>query len=394
MSTWPVLALAALMVHACLAQVIVDLSAPLAEAGNMNANPGATALHRTRSRDIFGFAVVKKGALVAAAPETATRNVYSVTKTFVATMIGQLVQQGRLSVTTTLEVALPGVNWAQVEGASDKKAITIGQMLSMTSGLRNFCVWPGPQDTIEATLNSPKFVSDQVGRHFYLCSCAILSYVIHRQTGKTPLQFAEDEFFPALGITRSVAWQPTHGSDGIQATGHGLVLGPLELAKLGQLYRQGGVTDTSMTTQLLPAAFVVASSADQLEQRIPSSALDFLGSACKFKSAGAGYGYMKWIFSTSSGPVDCAVGHGGQFICSWPDLDVIIAVTSSDDTDYTSSCQLLDLVASGLDFDGNDTSSGGWATDQTASPVASRAPLTSLLLASASFIVNGILQAS
>ena len=75
-----------------------------------------------------------------------------------------------------------------------------------------------------------------------------------------------------------------------------------------------------------------------------------LGTACKFKSAGAGYGYLKWLFTTESGPIDCAMGHQGQFICTWPDLDLIVAITSSDSTGYTSSCQLLDRVAAGLDF--------------------------------------------
>ena len=66
---------------------------------------------------------------------------------------------------------------------------------------------------------------------------------------------------------------------------------------------------------------------------------------------------MKWLFSTASGQADCALGHQGQFICTWPDLDVIIAITSRDSTDYTSSCELLDLVASGLDFDAEVSSS-------------------------------------
>ena len=208
------------------------------------------------------------------------------------------------------------------------------------------CLSYGAQDTVEAVLSSPTFSSGLVGRHYYLCSGSILCYVIHQQTGKTPLQYAHDELFPALGITTSVTWQPTHGSNGIQEGGHGLVLGPLELAKLGQLYRQGGVTGAG--TQLIPATFTEASRTDQLSSRIPSTSLSYLGAACSFKSAGAGYGYLKWLFTTQSGPVDCALGHQGQFICTWPDLDVIVAITSSVATDYHSSCLLLDQIAAGL----------------------------------------------
>lgn len=360
-------ALVALGVHVGHAQVTVDLSAPFAQASNLNANPGADALHKAKKWDVYGFAVVQAGALVASAPAAEQTNVWSVTKTWVATLIGQLVQQGRLDLTTTLEVALPDADWSAVSAATDKQAITIAQMLSMSSGLSNYCNFPGDQTTVEAVLNSPTFEHRYIGKHFYLCSCAILSYVIHRQTGKTPLEFASDELFPALGIARNVTWQPVYGSDGIQESGLGLHLGPLELAKLGQLYRQGGVTGGNATARLLPASFTAASSIDQLEERISLWSLGYLGSACRFKSAGAGYGFMKWIFQTESGPADCALGHQGQFICSWPELDLIIAITSRDDTDYTSSCELLDLVASGLDFQRETTTTNAltWTTATT-----------------------------
>ena len=75
------------------------------------------------------------GALVASAGPSSIENVWSVTKTWVATLIGILLQKGLLSTTSTLESALPSVNWGSVTSAADKKKITIGQLLSMSSGL-------------------------------------------------------------------------------------------------------------------------------------------------------------------------------------------------------------------------------------------------------------------
>ena len=322
-----------------------------------NANAGASRLQSAQQLDVLGFAVVKNGQLVASSAARERQNVYSVTKTFVATLIGIMIQNGDLTVSTTLEAALPNVNWAQVSSANEKRAITIGQMLSMSSGLTANCYSYGPQGTVEQTLSSPQFSAAQVGRHNYLCSGSILSYVIYQLTGRTPLQYANEHLFPALGISRSITWSPTYGANGIHEAGHGLVLDPIELAKLGSLYRQGGVTGGNSSTQLIPASFATASNVDQLTQRISSWSLFYLGQRCVFKSSGAGYGYMKWLFSTASGQADCALGHQGQFICTWPDLDVIIAITSRDSTDYTSSCELLDLVASGLDFDADVSSS-------------------------------------
>ena len=337
-----------------LTQVTVDLSLPFAAAPNHNANPGAAALHNAMRSDIYGFAVIKNGTLVASVGPSDVRNVYSVTKTFVGILIGIMVQRGLLNLTTTLETALPTANWNSVSSANAKRAITIEQMLSMSSGLQASCFNYGPQSTVEAVLNSPAFRSDQVGRFSYLCSGSILSYVILRMTGSTPLAYANNELFPVLGITRTVTWTPVHGSDGVHETGHGLILGPVELAKLGQLYRQGGVTGSGEASaqQLIPMTFVRDSSNDQLARRIGASYLTYLGSACTFKSSEAGYGYMKWLFTTAAGQADCALGHQGQFICTWPDLDLVVAITSTDRTDYTSSCQLLDLVATGsLDFE-------------------------------------------
>jgi len=330
---------------------VIDLSQPFAQSENHNANPGASVLLNAQRSDVLGFAVVKAGQLVASSAASERQNVWSVTKTWVATAIGILVQNNILNVSTTLEAALPDVNWNAVSAANAKRAITIEQMLSMSSGLTAPCLAYGPQGTVEQALNSPQFTASQVGRQNYLCSGSILSYVIYQQTGRTPLQYASEHLFPSLGISRSVAWSPAHGSNSINEAGHGLVLAPFELAKLGSLYRQGGVTGGASSTQLIPSSFVAASSVDQLAQRIPASYFSYLGMRCTFKSNGAGYGYMKWIFTTASGPADCAQGRAGQFICTFPDLDVIIAITSRGTTDYSSSCELLDLVASGLDFD-------------------------------------------
>eukprot|EP00928_Gymnodinium_smaydae_P020893 TRINITY_DN18083_c0_g1_i1.p1 TRINITY_DN18083_c0_g1~~TRINITY_DN18083_c0_g1_i1.p1 ORF type:complete len:399 (+),score=69.08 TRINITY_DN18083_c0_g1_i1:67-1263(+) len=339
--------------------IVMDLSLPLPKAANYNNNQGAAALYEAKASDVLGFAVLKDGLLVAGAEPASVENIHSVTKTWVATLIGVMVNKGILNVSMTLETALPRVDWNAVQSGSSKKHITIAQMLSMSSGLRcceDGCYEFGPQSTVEEVLDTPMFIASRVGYHFYLCSGSILSYVIFQLTGKTPLQYAKDELFPYLGIAEEVTWTPAHGKDQIHETGGGMVLGTLELAKLGAFYLQDGLTGPD-GVQLLSEAYVNASVTDHLTAPIPADFFSWLGSGCVFKSGGAGYGYLKWLFNTSSGPVDCAIGIGGQFICTWRQHHLIIAITSSGSTDYSSSCKLLDLVASGLDFDGIDSSS-------------------------------------
>ena len=98
---------------------------------------------------------------------------------------------------------------------------------------------------------------------FYLCSSAILGYVIHEVTGQTPLEYATAQLFPALGIAGAVQWTPAYGADGINECGHGLYLPPLSLAKLGLLYRQRGVPAPGAAA-LLSSSFVDDSVTNQL----------------------------------------------------------------------------------------------------------------------------------
>ena len=177
---------------------IIDLSGNLPVATNHNANPGASALRDAAVKDdILGYAVVKGGELVASAGPTWEENVWSVTKTWVATLIGIMMQKGIIAPTTTLETALPSVDWNAVASSEKKKAITIAQIMSMSSGLKASCDYYGAQDTVESVLNSPTFADGEVGSFNYLCSGSILSYVIYQQTGKTPLTYAREElFFP------------------------------------------------------------------------------------------------------------------------------------------------------------------------------------------------------
>ena len=329
--------------------VVVDLSATFPVASNHNANPGATALSDAFvANDVLGYAVVKGGELVASAGPSWEEDVWSVTKTWVATLIGIMMHNGTVAANTTLETALPSVDWNAVASAEEKKTITLAQVLSMSSGLQAPCLSYGAQDTVEAVLNSPTFADGDVGSFNYLCSGSILSYVIFQQTGKTPLAYAREVLFPTLGINDDVVWTPTHGSDGIHESGHGMVLGPTDLAKLGQLYLQGGVTGGSSSAQLISADFVNASVTNHLTSPMSS---DDCCSCASYVSEDTGYGYMQWLFETPSGRANCAVGFQGQFICTWPSLDLTIAITSSVFTDYDSSCGLLALVGTGLDFE-------------------------------------------
>ena len=133
--------------HALLALVALALALPATGAGSVEPSepqlrhaldrviasgvPGAVVLARDGSRWITlagGYGNLKQ--------RTPTRTsdrfrVGSITKTFVATLVLQLVADGKLALNDTVEQRLPGV-------VANGRSITVRQLLNMTSGLFDY----------------------------------------------------------------------------------------------------------------------------------------------------------------------------------------------------------------------------------------------------------------
>lgn len=138
------------------------------------------------------------------------------------------------------------------------------------------------------------------GEFSYLASSQIPSYIIKERSGMTPREYLEENVMDKLGIgTDEYDWQ--QNGDGIEAGYHGLLLTPMQMAKFGQLYLQGGRTNPSnddrvISQEWIDASFTQYVTADEYE--LP-------------------YGYLFW----GMGPTAyCAIGLGAQDICVDRDL--------------------------------------------------------------------------
>ena len=139
----------------------------------------------------------------------------------------------------------------------------------------------------------------------------ILSGVLERAAGMRVLEFAERNLFSPLGFApkrpvtfpdkaAQMAWyrQPRYDGQwvadprGVNTAGWGLTLTAEEMARLGQLYLDGGVWNGA---QLLPAEWIA-------ESTRPHS---------RWAEQGLDYGYLWWVVDR-----DCfaAVGDGGNLI--------------------------------------------------------------------------------
>lgn len=184
----------------------------------------------------------------------------SVTKSFMSTLIGVLVQQGKLDSTERLLLDFfPDATVANLDDR--KKAITVQHLLNMTSGFDWFERAYTPDETIMQMYNNANPTEFVLGRpmadvpgtrfNYKAGDPYLLSALTNRLTGQSALEFARKELFAPLGID-DVRWAPID-KQGIVTGEAGLFLTPHDMAKLGHLYLRDGVWGGK---RIIPSAWV------------------------------------------------------------------------------------------------------------------------------------------
>jgi CubicO group peptidase (beta-lactamase class C family) len=260
--------------------------------------------------------IVRNGKIVADAyyaPYAAgiRHDLRSVTKSFLSTAVGVLVQQGKLeSVDRPLLDFFPDRTVANLD--ERKKAITVQHLLDMASGIAWVERVHTPDESLARMYASPDptgFVLDQPmadppGEKFSYKGgdTYLLSALITKITGQNALEFAIRELFAPLGTT-DVRWAPIDKQDVVTGEA-GMRLTPHDMAKLGYLYLRDGAWDGK---RIIPAAWVE-------RVRRGKVATDF-----------GKYANLWW--SAPDRDAFMALGRHGQRIVVLPRLDVVAVVT-------------------------------------------------------------------
>ena len=240
---------------------------------------------------------------------------YSCTKSFVSTLVGIALDQGRIA-NTALPVLsfFTGRTFANLD--PQKKAMTLEDLLTMRSGLD----WVEGDPTYQAMYRSRDWVQyvldkpmvQAPGSEFLYCSgCThVLSAVIQQTTGMNTLDFAKQNLFAPLGIT-NLRWDTD--SAGTPIGGWGLQITPRDMAKLGYLYLRGGQWDGQ---QIVSTAWV-----ENATRRHTTTDGDL------------GYGLQWWTYPSLEGYT--ALGRYGQtiFVIPWADLVVVTTAPNLDNHD-------------------------------------------------------------
>jgi CubicO group peptidase (beta-lactamase class C family) len=271
--------------------------------------------------------IIRNGAIVSetyynGSDQDTPHALFSVTKSFIATLVGIAFDQGELNgLDQPVLALLPGRSYANLDDR--KEVLSIEDVLTMSTGLEWIEGDPAyrelymGRDWVKNLLDRP--VTEKPGERFNYCSgCAhLLSAILQEQTGMPTRKFADKYLFKPLGITE-LRWE--EDAQHIAIGGWGLSLTPRDMARLGYLYLQQGQWDGE---QILSPGWIEAATTKHLPA---GDRLD--------------YGYQWWIHREI--PAYMALGRGGQTIFVAPELDLIVVTTANLNGGHDPILDLID----------------------------------------------------
>lgn len=238
-------------------------------------------------------------------------NVKSVSKSIISTLVGLAIAEGHIkSVDENLGQLLP--EHPIIKSDPDKAKITVGQLLSMQSGLettsnRNYGRWVAAESWLDFALEQ-KLISKPGGRMIYSTgNTHLLSAIISKTSGESTLNFARKQLFAPLGF-HLAAWP--RDPEGIYFGGNNMELTPRQLLRYGELYINAGKANGK---QVVPGAWIEHS----LKAKTEST-----------RQRERYYGYGWWLREMAGYETRYAWGYGGQFVVVVPELDLVVVATS------------------------------------------------------------------
>ncbi|MEJ8813982.1 serine hydrolase [Variovorax ureilyticus] len=272
--------------------------------------------------DVRSLLVVKDGKLVFERYSNGlTREhnyeLYSVTKTITALTFGVLEGEGRIAVGDKAAAWIGRAHPEFTGQLADKKDISLGNLMAMSSGLLYKQVegsdplyFQAP-NRLQVALGTTPRIPPATRFEYTDANPVLVGASIAVASGQREDAYAEQRLFKPLGM-RNYKWT---GADqtGTVSGGWGLRLRAVDMAKLGQLMLDDGRWQGQ---QVVPAAWIRRMSTPQAG----ATARD--------------YGYYTWInHIVESEPEFGAMGFKGQFITVLPEEKAVVVMTAILPTD-------------------------------------------------------------
>ena len=239
-----------------------------------------------------------------------THNIKSASKSVLSILVGIAIDEGYLEgVDQTIDEFFP--DYFESNPDSLKEAITIGDLLTMRSGLastsrRSYGRWVISDNWTEYKLNQPMTGRSGIDRDYSTGNTHLLSVILTRASGMSTRTFANRYLFEPMDI-RVGGWD--RDPQGYYMGGNNMALQPRDMIKIGEMMMNMGVYNSE---QIVSPDWIVES-VKPVTGRRPGV---------------TNYGYL-WFRRESAGfEMVYAFGNGGQYILIIPKIEAIIAVTT------------------------------------------------------------------
>ena len=285
--------------------------------------------------NITGIVVLKDGKIqyenyFNGCSSESTIHVYSVTKSIVSILIGIAIDKGYIkSVDQKVLDFFP--NYIVKKREKSIQNITLKNLITMTAPYKYiippYIKYFTSNDMVNFSLDYLGGLG-KIGKFKYtpLIGPDILSGILVNATGKSLLDFARENLFTPLGInidgnirfnskeeqlafnnaTNISGW--VVDSCGINTAGWGLTLSSMDMAKIGQLYLDGGIYNGK---QIVSTKWIKESTTEH----------------SRWKKLNLPYGYLWWINNDIEDGF-AAMGDGGNVIYVNKDRNIVVAITS------------------------------------------------------------------
>ena len=284
--------------------------------------------------NMAGMVIMKEGKAVyekyfCGCTEADRIHVFSVTKSILSILIGIALDKGYIhSVDQKVLEFYP--EYTVKKGEKTIQNVTIKDMLTMTAPYK---YKSNPYTKYFTSMDWVKFSLDVLGgkgqigefRYAPIVGPDILSGILERAAGQSVFEFAKEYLFAPLGITveKTITFHSKEeqmafykatdiscwvaGPTGVNTAGWGLTLSPMDMAKIGQLFLNGGMWNGN---RIVSEKWVSDSTSEQ----------------SRWKQRDLPYGYLWWIDKQDNGYA--AMGDGGNIIYVSPDKNMVVASTS------------------------------------------------------------------
>lgn len=272
----------------------------------------------------------------------------SVAKSFVSALVGIAVEDGYVT-----DIEDPVSAYIKVDPGSAYDGVAIRSLLQMSSGAR----WDedysnpaaDPKLLAEATSGAhgglDGIVATRVREHapdtvcrYNSCDTQALAAVVRAATGTSLADYMQTRLMEPLGMTDSGAW--IVDPFGVEMGFGGLNLTASDYAKLGELYRLGGVAGDK---QVVPASWVATSVRSTAPHTEPGQVVE--GS----EHLAEGYGYQWWIPADGDGSFS-AIGVYNQFVYVHPAHEVTVVKLSANRAFGTTTAEAQNREGETLAF--------------------------------------------